>query len=116
MIKKPKIKYQRILPFGKYIGITLYPYIFLKKKVKNYHKQQQNILINHEKIHFAQQSELIKKYNIFIGLIIFYSLYIYWWIKYGYKQIPFEKEAYSNQENLKYLKNRKPFSYKKYIK
>jgi hypothetical protein len=33
----------------------------------------------------------------------------------SYYRIPFEKEAYSNENNPDYLKTRKPFSWFKYI-
>lgn len=73
-------------------------------------------VINHERIHDAQQKELL--------YIPFYLLYIIEWlirlIKYknsnrAYKNISFEREAYKYGNDLTYLKNRKPYSWIKLI-
>ena len=99
--------------------MAIRPYIFIQKKwlkeLALYRKEKgskqadrrYNKVINHEKIHFAQQEEL--------GLLKFLAKYLYWWVKYGYRNIPFEKEAYTNAGDLKYLDKRKPSSYLKYI-
>lgn len=69
-------------------------------------------VINHERIHDAQQKELL--------YIPFYLFYIIEWlirlIKYknsnrAYKNISFEREAYKYGNDLTYLKNRKPYSW-----
>ena len=67
-------------------------------------------VINHERIHTAQQRELL-----FIGFYILY--FIEWVVRYihhrnwhkAYKNISFEKEAYSNDQNLNYLQSRVHF-------
>ena len=68
-------------------------------------------VVNHERIHTAQQRELL-----FIG---FYILYLIEWIvRYfqyrnwhkAYMNISFEKEAYVNGYNLKYLQHRKHYA------
>ena len=67
-------------------------------------------VINHERIHTAQQRELL-----FICFYIFYLTE--WLIRYfqdgnwhkAYMNISFEKEAYANGQNLDYLQNRKHF-------
>lgn len=96
-------------------GITLYPFIIVNDK-------NNKILINHEKIHIVQQSELY--------VIPFYFLYFKWYFEnrknfkgfylikhyWSYRNIPFEVEAFSNQSNLDYLRTRKPKSYRKYLK
>ena len=73
--------------------------------------------INHEKIHIHQQVELF--------VIIFYIWYVIEFIlrtfKYfgqiekSYRNISFEREAYSNENNLYYLSKRKWYSFLKYI-
>jgi hypothetical protein len=93
-------------------GITLWPFIF----INDIHNE---VLINHEKIHYIQQSELY--------VLPFYFLYLkdylnnrkkfkgdlynrhYW----SYRNIYFEEEAFNNQYNLSYLKTRKSKNYKK---
>ena len=100
-----------IVPKG-FVGITLFPFIFLKKGgLKN------NLsLINHEKIHLKQQQELF--------IIFFYLLYVLEWFvklfKYknwylAYQNISFEREAYQNENNLQYLENRKFWSFINYF-
>ena len=71
--------------------------------------------LNHETIHLYQQRELL--------IIPFYILYFYYYIvgmiKYkdkhqAYYMIPFEQEAYTNDQNLDYLKTRKWFAWRRY--
>lgn len=73
-------------------------------------------VINHERIHTAQQIELL--------FIPFYILYILEWlfrlVQYrnlhdAYVNISFEREAYSNGHNLTYLPNRKPFEWRHFL-
>ena len=91
-------------------GITLYPFIILKDKYKNHYDSKR--IINHEKIHIQQQKELL--------VIFFYIAYVLeWFVRLfmkgnAYKNISFEKEAYSNDDNLEYLKQRKIFNFIKY--
>ena len=95
---------QSLLKNTKILGITLYPFIFLReKRLKN-----DKILINHERIHLRQQAEL---------LVVFFYL---WYISCqdwdtAYRKISFEKEAYDRENNLEYLKNRKLWSFLRYF-
>ena len=84
-----------IIPFGGYKAITLWPFIFTKSELTD-------IDINHERIHRAQQLELL--------VIGFYIIYGIEWLFKKYRNISFEKEAYSNENNLDYLKTRKHYS------
>jgi len=90
-------------------AITLYPFIVLNSECEH------PVIINHEKIHLAQQKEL--------WLVPFYVLYVWYWIKgkiqgmtshEAYMSIPFEKEAYANEKDFKYLENRKKLAWKNY--
>lgn len=74
------------------------------------------VLVNHEKIHIRQQLELL--------FVIQWILYLWFYISkrvtgnshyISYRSNPFEREAYANQGNLKYLSNRKLFSWMAYI-
>ena len=87
-----KVIYNKIIPFKGFDAITLWPFIFAREQLTD-------IVINHENIHGRQQLELL--------IIPFYIIYLIEWIFKGYKNISFEKEAYSNQYNLEYLKDRK---------
>jgi hypothetical protein len=93
-------------------AITLFPFIFIK--YKSYKENQ--ILINHERIHIKQQIELL--------IIPFYLIYLLdFAIKYlkfkskkkAYLNISFEREAYSNQNDFDYIKKRKFWAFIKYI-
>jgi hypothetical protein len=99
---------QSLLKNTKINGITLFPFIFIKKK--EFLKDQ--ILIHHEKIHLRQQIEL---------LVIFFYLwyiveYLYWYYRLkdgylAYKHISFEREAYAKEQDTNYLRNRKLFAF-----
>lgn len=100
-----------IVPNG-FVGITLFPFIILKEEGL----KQDQILINHEKIHLRQQRELL--------VLFFYIIYGFEWVikffiyKNGYltyKNLSFEREAYQNENNSYYLKNREIWSFIKYI-
>lgn len=98
--------------YKNYVGLSLWPFIILKD---NGYKNDQ-VLINHERIHLKQQKELL--------LVPFYILYILEWLLRAiwyldsyraYQNISFEQEAYANEDNLEYLKKRKSFSFIRYI-
>ena len=106
-------KMNRFLSFflGKnVIGITLAPFgIYL-----NEGNLTDVAVINHEKIHWQQQVEML--------IIPFYIWYIieFLWKKilYGdmaYYSISFEREAYYNDSNLQYLDTRKSYEWINYL-
>ena len=122
---KPIVKYSDkflssisiLMPVG---GISLFPFIMLREKYRDggeWWINRGKRTINHETIHFKQQLELL--------IIPFYILYILFYlinfIKYkfdiqkAYYNIPFEKEAYTHEENFNYLNNRKLFAWINYI-
>ena len=49
-------------------------------------------------------------------IIPFYICYLIAIYRKSYFNISFEKEAYANENDPNYLKNRKPFAFLKYIK
>lgn len=74
-------------------------------------------VVNHERIHTAQQRELL--------FIPFYIIYLIEWLirlmQYrnrndAYMNISFEREAYAHGHNLNYLSNRKFFAWRDYLK
>ena len=94
-------------------GITLFPFIILRDKAL---KQDKRIM-NHERIHIHQQAELL--------VLPFYVLYLIEFaiglIKYktkhkSYMNISFEREAYNHDSDLNYLKVRKCWAWKNFIK
>lgn len=92
-------------------GITLYPFVILKKEYENDEK-----LINHEKIHVVQQKELlIVFFMIWYAIEYIIRLLIYKESQKAYENICFEKEAYSNDSDSNYLQKRKRFNFVKYL-
>lgn len=62
---------------------------------------------NHEMLHWQQ--------SFWLGIIGFWILYqVFQWI-YGYKNNPFENEAYNNDTDFTYLFNRHPYAWIKYF-
>lgn len=75
-------------------------------------------IVNHEKIHFLQAYE-----TLFVGSFLLQTIErLYARIFLGmsryeaYHYMSIEQEAYLNHHNPDYLKNRRPFSFFKYIK
>jgi hypothetical protein len=94
-------------------AMAIYPVIIFKKPAL----KGSQVIINHEKIHFRQQLELL--------IIFFYPLYFLNYlinlVRYrdhhkAYFQICFEKEAYSNERDFGYLKRRRPYAWLKYFR
>lgn len=101
-----------LIPKG-YRGLTIFPFVLLK-----FQKDKANeVLINHEKIHFRQQLELL-----ILPFYIWYFLeYILRFIQYrntnlAYRNICFEREAYINETDLNYLNKRPVWSWRHFLK
>ena len=86
-------------------ALTLWPFVISRNKLNSQ-------MLNHESIHIKQQQELL--------VVGFYLLYVFYWLKglclyrsaeIAYYSIPFEIEAYENDENEQYLQNRKPWAW-----
>lgn len=101
--------YNKILPIGKkFFAINLCGLIFAKGECDER-------IMNHEKIHSRQIFEML--------ILPFYLIYVLEWlirfVKCGdsykaYKNISFEREAYTNEKTYGYLKKRKPYEFIKY--
>lgn len=78
------------------LGIAIFPFIITRPSPSKK-------TINHERIHIQQQLELL--------VIPFYILYIYYHIRYGYKNNPFEVEAFNYDTMDNYLSIRKRYNY-----
>jgi hypothetical protein len=98
-------------------GITLFPFVFLRKSyVDRLDYWSLWNLINHESIHLKQQAEL--------GVVFFY---VWYFLEFcirtlligntdvAYRKICFEREAYENEKDLKYLDKRKFWAFIKYL-
>ena len=101
-----------LVPKG-YLGLTCYPFVFLKSK----DLKLNTVLINHENIHLKQQLELlILPFYIVYGIefLIRYAYYKNWHL--AYRTISFEREAYANERRLDYLKHRPFWNFLKYLR
>ncbi|MDE6497997.1 MAG: hypothetical protein K2L21_04995 [Muribaculaceae bacterium] len=74
-------------------------------------------VVNHERIHDAQQRELL--------YVAFYLLYVLEWIvrlvqyrhrRKAYRNISFEREAYSHGRDLSYLPHRRRYAWLRYLR
>ena len=94
-------------------GLTFYPFVFLADKDDKLNK----VFINHEKIHIRQQLELL----ILPFYLWYFTEYLFRLIQYkdrkeAYFNISFEREAYKNEKDLNYLKQRSFWRFLKYVK
>lgn len=94
-------------------GMAIFPFVL----VKNIELKQNGQLINHELIHLRQQIELF--------ILPFYIIYLLNYLinlarfknhDKAYRNIIFELEAYDNDSNSTYLKNRSFWSWIKYLR
>jgi hypothetical protein len=77
--------------------------------------KSQKVLMNHEKIHIWQQLELLVVFFfIWYGIEFLIRLIQYKNRREAYYNISFEKEAYTNEKNLDYLKQRSFWNFLKY--
>lgn len=101
-----------LIPKG-YTAIAIFPFVFLKsKQLKN-----NTVLINHEKIHLKQQLELlvIPFYIFYVVEFLFRLIQYKNWQK-AYRNISFEREAYTNEASLDYLSRRSIWGFLKYLR
>ena len=100
-----------LIPKG-YRGMTVFPFVLMKY---DFDKENQ-IFINHEKIHLRQQLELLIL-PFFIWYFLEYLLRLLQYKNAGlaYRNISFEREAYTNETDLNYLKNRSFLGFFKYL-
>jgi hypothetical protein len=96
-----------------YLGMVVFPFIFLKNTTLKNNK----VLINHEKIHLKQQIELL----IIPFFIVYFFEFLIRMLQYknwqlAYLNISFEREAYKNEKSLDYLKSRPLWNFVNYFK
>lgn len=106
-----KIIYNNIIPFKGFKAINLFGVLFVRNN-----SVMTSSDMTHERIHTAQMREML--------YVFFYVWYIVEWlvrlIQYhdshmAYRNISFEREAYSNQFRTTYLDYRKHYSWWKYL-
>lgn len=104
-----KIVRTTILPFKGFTAINLLGVLFVHPGVYLSHE-----MMNHERIHSAQQREML--------FVFFYIAYLMEWLVRlpmrgnAYRNISFEREAYANQRSLHYLEERRYYAWRHYMK
>lgn len=100
-----------LIPKG-FRGITLFPFIIVSGK----ELKQNLVTINHEKIHIRQQIELlILPFFIWYGIEFLIKRIRYKDKNTAYRNISFEREAYENEKDLNYLKQRSFWRFLNYL-
>ncbi|WP_294822668.1 hypothetical protein [uncultured Flavobacterium sp.] len=96
-----------------YAAMAIFPFIFVHDKKM----RDDEVLINHERIHLRQQIELL--------ILPFYLWYVTEYLinrlrykdaKTAYRNISFEREAYTNDASIGYLGTRPFWSFMKYLR
>ena len=105
------IVFKYLTPRG-YRGLTFFPFVFIKNKEDVLDK----VFVNHEKIHLRQQIELLV-----IPFYVWYGIeFLIRWIitkdkNVAYRNISFEKEAYTNEKDLNYIESRSFWKFLNYF-
>ena len=112
-MKAMKVIGSGFLPFRGFTAINLFGIIVVRKE----HLPLSNRILHHEAIHTHQIKELL-----YVGFYLWYltewiiRVVIYRDLHKAYKTICFEKEAFCNDSNINYLKQRKRYAFLKFIK
>ena len=126
-----KVIYNKFIPFKRFYAITIIKWIFVREEYKYLDGSSiYNKMINHESIHEQQildfTPEMFPSWLRYtIGSIYFYLLYGLEWLfkfipclitkKSAYRSLCAEQEAYENERNFNYIKNRSKLSWFKKI-
>ncbi len=85
--------------------MALWPFIILREKKL----RAQSVFINHERIHLRQQAEfLLVFFYLWYGIEYLLRLLQYKNKNLAYRNISFEREAYANEKDDRYL-GKRPF-------
>lgn len=123
-----------IIPFEGFVALTIWPFVFVRRSEEG---KYDSVADNHEHIHGKQQQEMLAA-GALMGdalMILTGSLWwqlllpaFFWWylIEYAlrsmfgtgnaYRNISFEREAYANEKDFDYIRNRRPFAWLRYMK
>ena len=99
----------KYIPFKGFRAINLFGILFVRGSAIINERT-----IRHEAIHTAQMKEML--------YVFFYLWYVIEWLirlfmeGNAYRNISFENEAYTNEDNIIYLEGRQKFAWIKYIK
>ena len=122
-----------LIPFPGYKAITLWPFIFVRKKA-----WYSNDIDRHERIHGRQQLEMLLVGMVLAAVLAavgcgWWSLltlpvfYIWYGVEYlvrlcitrsrsrAYRSVSFEQEAYANERDQDYFYHRKWYAWLRYV-
>ncbi len=101
-------------PFGDYIALTFYPWLFIKEETKDTFTEADE---RHEITHALQQLE-----TLWVLFLIIYGLEFgvkYLLCKFDSERacnsISFEQEAYEHEDEVNYNQSRKHYAWLKYV-
>ncbi len=99
------------IPKG-YRGMAVFPFVIMKFSGDKKNK----VFLNHERIHLRQQLELL----IFPFFVWYLLEFVLRFIQYknfdlAYRNISFEREAYTNEKDFDYLKRKSFWRFLKFI-
>jgi len=108
-----KIIYNSFIPFKGFTAMNLFGVVFVRKS-----KTMSKRMINHEKIHTAQMEEMmyIPFYILYLIEYVFRVFQYKFKLHTAYRNISFEREAYTKQGAYSYLGQRTLFSWINYLK
>lgn len=96
----------------RFVGVTLWPFIVMKDRAL----EDDVVFINHERIHLRQQRELlVLPFYICYGLEFLFRLLQYRDRYKAYLNISFEREAYTHEADLEYLKQRPNWAFTRFF-
>lgn len=93
-------------------GICLWPFVIVRSEQMKADK----VFLNHERIHLRQQVELLV-----LPFYVWYAVeYLFRLLQYkdrykAYRNISFEREAYTNEAQLPFLKQRPFWNFLRYL-
>ncbi len=92
--------------------MAIFPFIFVGDK-----NDINPTFLNHERIHLRQQLELLVL-PFYVWYVLEYLLRLIQYKNHNqaYRNISFEREAYTNEQKMSYLSNRKFWAFLQYVK
>lgn len=98
-----KIIYNNILPLPGFCAMMLFGFIMARKKYAPLPAH----IVNHEEIHRMQADECG-------GYVKYYRKYLQFWLEYGYRDNPFEREARTYMYDSEYTAERQPRAWREW--
>ena len=104
-----RVVFNNILPVKGFTAINLFGILFVRQGV--FISEQ---LLNHEQIHTAQMKEMLYVF-FYLWYAIEWFLKLCWYGKDSYFYVSFEQEAFCNEKDKDYLKQRRLFAWTRYL-